>query len=107
VFGRLCASGWHTAAAWMKCNVQTPMGAAEWKGPGPRPEFGPSPGFRNLKWPKPVRAGETVAYSRTALSHRPLVSRPGWRLLTIRADGTDSAGDPVIEFESVVLLRTS
>ena len=41
------------------------MGAAEWNGPGPRPEFGPSPGFRNLKWLKPVYAGETVRYTRT------------------------------------------
>ena len=26
VFGRLCASGWHTAAGWMKCNVASPVG---------------------------------------------------------------------------------
>ena len=26
VLGGLCASGWHTASAWMKCNLQTPLG---------------------------------------------------------------------------------
>jgi acyl dehydratase len=104
VFGRLCASGWHTAAVWMRLNLEAGLA---WNGPAPAPEFGPSPGFRNLKWPKPVHAGETVAYSRTALAHRPLVSRPGWRLVTIRADGIDSTGDPVIEFESAVLLKAS
>src|SRR5258708_3999226 len=51
VFGGLCASGWHTAATWMKLSVQARMDAG-WTGPGPVPEFGPSPGFKNLKWPK-------------------------------------------------------
>jgi acyl dehydratase len=103
VFGRLCASGWHSAAVWMKLNVEASAGWSH--GSGPKPEFGPSPGFSKLKWPKPVYAGETVFYSRTALSHRPLGSRPGWRLLTMRADGVDTAGDRVIEFESAVLLK--
>jgi acyl dehydratase len=107
VLGGLCASGWHTAATWMKYNlaVRTPPGV-RWDGPGPEPEYGPSPGFRNLKWLKPVHAGETVTFTRTALAHRPVSSRPGWRMLTVRADGTDSAGDKVIEFESAVLVRT-
>ncbi len=101
VLGGLCASGWHTAAVWMKLNVAA---RRSWDGPGPAPGFGPSPCFRNMKWPKPVYAGETVAFSRTALAQRPLASRPGWRLLTMRAAGIDSAGDLVIEFESTVLL---
>ena len=86
VFGRLCASGWHTAAAWMKCNLQTPMGAAE---PGRArnrvPNSAPHLGFKNLKWLKPVYAGETVRYTRAWLDHRALASRPGWRVLLMRA----------------------
>jgi acyl dehydratase len=103
VFGGLCASGWHTAAAWMKRNLATP--GKSWTGVGPAPAFGPSPGITNLKWLKPVFAGETVSYTRTALSHRPIASRPGWRLLTVRAEGVDSAGARVIEFESAVLVK--
>jgi acyl dehydratase len=107
VFGRLCASGWHTAATWMKLNLETRMETegVRWTGPGPLPEFGPSPGFRNLKWPKPVYAGETVTFTRTALAHRPITSRPGWRVLTLRSEAFDSSGDKVIEFESAVLVR--
>lgn len=107
IFGGLCASGWHTAATWMKLNLQAGMEAevARWPGPGPVPKFGPSPGFKNLKWPKPVYAGETVTFTRTALAHRPIASRPGWRLLTLRSEAFDSTGDKVIEFESAVLVK--
>jgi acyl dehydratase len=107
VFGGLCASGWHTAATWMKLNLEAGVeaGGARWVGAGPAPEFGPSPGFKNLKWLKPVYAGETVTFTRTALSHRPIMSRPGWRLLTLRSEAFDSTGDKVIEFESAVLVK--
>ncbi|UVK40951.1 MaoC family dehydratase [Mesorhizobium sp. AR10] len=107
VFGGLCASGWHTAATWMKQNLETGMETEgiSWAGPGPLPEFGPSPGFKNLKWLKPVYAGETVTFTRTALAHRPMVSRAGWRVLSLRAEAFDSTGEKVIEFESAVLVR--
>ena len=62
-------------------------------------------GITNLKWLKPVFAGETVRFSRTALSHRAMTSRPGWRVLTVRADGVDSTGARVIEFDSAVLVK--
>jgi acyl dehydratase len=109
VFGRLCASGWHTAATWMKYNLKRREDVAEepWDGIGPRPEFGPSPGFRNLRWLKPVYAGETVTFTRRALSHRPVSSRPGWRLLTIACEAFDSTGDKVLEFESAVLVKAT
>jgi acyl dehydratase len=109
VFGRLCASGWHTAATWMKYNLASPMEDEEkrWAGSDPRPEFGPSPGFRNLKWLKPVYAGETITFTRRGISHRPISSRPGWRLLNIRAEAFDSTGDKVLEFESAVMVKVA
>jgi acyl dehydratase len=76
-----------------------------WSGPGPRPVFGPSPGFRNLRWLKPVYAGETITFTRTGLNHRPVASRAGWSLLTIRAEAFDSTGDKVIEFDTSVLVQ--
>lgn len=103
VFGGLCASGWHTASIWMKLNLA--RRSVLWTGTGPAPVFGPSPGFRNLKWSKPVFAGETVSYSRKSISYRALASRPGWSMLTGRAEGHDSKGDGVIEFETSVLFR--
>lgn len=106
LLGGLCASGWHTASTWMKYNLKTPKRPdITWDGPSREPEYGPSPGFRNLKWLKPVFAGETVTFTRTGLAHRALASRPGWRLLTILCEAFDSTGDKVIEFESSVLVK--
>lgn len=105
VFGRLCASGWHTAAMWMRHAVAGRESEAPWTGPGPKPEFGPSPGINDLKWLKPVYAGETITFTRTGLGHRPLASRPGWRLLTIRGEAFDSTGAKVLEFENTVLVK--
>jgi acyl dehydratase len=106
VLGGLCASGWHTASMWMRYNVMARSEAGE-EGSGAEPEFGPSPGFRNLKWLKPVYAGETITFKRTVLAHRPLASRPGWRLMSVRAEAFDSTGDKVIEFESAVLVKAA
>lgn len=106
VFGGLCASGWQTAAVWMRRNLDTP-GRKSWTGSGPAPVFGPSPGITNLKWLKPVYAGETVSFSRTATSHRPMASRPGWQMLNVRAEGVDSTGAKVIEFDSAVLVKVA
>ena len=109
VLGGLFASGWQTAAAWMKYSLQTHEATSplRWKGPGPAPEFGPSPGFSNLKWLKPVYAGQTVTYTRTGVAHRLIRSRPGWRLLSVKAEGFDSTGDKVIEFDSTVLVKVA
>lgn len=103
VLGSLCASGWHTTAVWMKLNLA--YRGRPWEGPGPEPEFGPSPGFKNLKWLKPVFAGETVTFTFIGLDLRALASRPGWRMLTIHSEGFDSTGDKVIEFDSAVLVK--
>lgn len=108
VFGRLCASGWHTCALWMKHNLAHRQDArgVRWEGPGPRPVFGPSPGFTDLRWLKPAYAGETVTFTRTALSHRAIASRPGWRVLTVLCEAYDSAGDRLVTFQSAVLVQT-
>ena len=108
LFGRLCASGWHTASTWMKYNLKhrEDLGDTPWDGPGPRPEFGPSPGFEKLRWLKPVYVDETITFTRRAIRHRALATRQGWRILTLECEGFDSTGDKVLEFESAVLVKT-
>jgi acyl dehydratase len=108
VFGRLCASGWHTCALWMHYNVKSraDMENMPWPGPGPRPVFGPSPGFSGLRWLKPVYAGDTITFTRRATGHRALATRPGWRMLDIVGEAFGPGGAKVLEFDNVVLIRT-
>lgn len=106
VLGGLCASGWHTASMWMRFNtLDRDAAIAGWKGEGPAPEFGPSPGFRNLKWLRPVHAGQTISFARTDLAYRPLASRPGWILLDIKGEAFDEENRKVFEFENAVLVK--
>lgn len=100
-FGKLAASGWHTAAAWMKCYIATSqMAEARLQAEG-RPCYStlPSPGFDNLKWLKPVYPGDTIAYRLTVVGKRDLASRPGIGLLFSANEGFNQNGDLVFSFE--------
>lgn len=107
VFGGLCASGWQTAATWMKLNIATIAEDVRRAHADGRtlPEFGPSPGIRNLRWFKPVFAGEEIFYSRTVRGVRPLNSRPGWSILESTAEARNAAGEQVMSFDSAALVK--
>ncbi|MEH3144130.1 MAG: MaoC family dehydratase [Methylobacterium frigidaeris] len=100
-FGGLCASGWHTAAGFMNRLVAArDLGRRQAEACGePVAAGGPSPGFRNLKWLRPVYAGDTVRYSITLTDKRPSASRPGWGLVHHTATGHDQNGDEVFRFD--------
>ncbi|MBP1852599.1 MaoC family dehydratase [Rhizobium halophytocola] len=105
VFGALCASGWHTCAAWMRLFVdywstETVRLTAEGLTP---PQLGPSPGFSRLQWLKPVFAGDTIRYGIEMVDSRPLASRPGWILNMGVADGINQKGETVLRFDSKIL----
>lgn len=107
VFGGLCASGWQTAATWMKLNIASIVADVKAASAEGRtlPEFGPSPGIRNLRWFKPVYAGDEIFYSRTVRGARPLNSRPGWSILESTAEAHNKAGELVMSFSSAALYR--
>jgi acyl dehydratase len=106
--GVLSASGWHTAAAWMKCYVATNQAAeADLRAAGREPAVnGPSPGFTNLRWIKPVAPGDTITYRCTVTGKRELNSRPGWGLLFSLNEGFNQRGELVFSFEGKVMTRT-
>ena len=99
-FGALCASGWHTAAMWMRLMVEQQRRddeARRARGEGVA-ELGPSPGFRDLKWLKPVYAGDTITYATEVTEKRPLASRPEWGLVYVLNTGTNQHGELVLSF---------
>ena len=106
-FGRLCASGWHTVAVWMRKNVDN--GPAEYErltGFGdPISVLGPSPGVRNIKWLAPVYAGDTVSFTTTIESKRLSDRRPGWGLVISQSAGYNQDGVRVLAFNGAINIR--
>lgn len=106
VFGALAASGWHTASVYMKllvADLERRAEAARARGE-PIARSGPSPGFKNLRWPRPVLAGDTVTYFYEATSMRPLASRPGWGIVFGITTALNQRGEVVLSFENSVFL---
>jgi len=96
-FGGLIASGWHTAAVCLRLLVEERhRRQAELRGRGEAvAKTGPSPGLRNLQWPRPVYAGDTIAYAHEVVELRPLVDRGDVGLRVARNTGTKQHGSLV------------
>jgi acyl dehydratase len=100
IFGGLIASGWHTAAGWMGQMVTSrTAAAAASQARGQRPaRLGPSPGFKTLRWIKPVHAGDTIHYTSAIHEMRTSASRPGWGIVRHYNTGTNQRGELVFSF---------
>jgi acyl dehydratase len=100
LFGGLAASGWHVASVCMKLMVADAQRQA--KEAAARGEkiatWGPSPGFRELRWIKPVLAGDTISFASVVEQLRPSLTRPEWGILQARNTGTNQRGELVFSF---------
>ena len=101
----LAASGLHVAATGMRRLVdeRRALRAAMAERGETLPELGVSPGFKSMRWPHPVREGDTVAYSMETASKRE-TSRPKWGLVGNTFRGVNQRGEEVLVFSSVVLV---
>ncbi|MBR1123985.1 MaoC family dehydratase [Bradyrhizobium lablabi] len=97
LFGGLAASGWHVGCVCMKLLVADGQRAIrEAMARGEQVAvWGPSPGFRELRWIRPVLAGDTISFSSRVESKRVSDSRPGWGILQARNTGTNQRGEDV------------
>lgn len=89
-FGGLIASGWHTCAVGMRLMVDSYIGRTVSLG---------SPGIDNVRWPAPVRAGDTLTYSRTVVESRASTSRKGVGLVKHRWEAVNQSGETVLTME--------
>jgi acyl dehydratase len=89
-FGGLIASGWHTCAVGMRLMVESYIGRTVSLG---------SPGIDNVRWLKPVRAGDTLVYARTVIESRASTSRQGVGLVKHRWEAINQAGETVLTME--------
>jgi acyl dehydratase len=89
-FGGLIASGWHTCAVGMRLMVDQYIGRTVSLG---------SPGIEDIRWLRPVRAGDTLTYSRTVIESRASTSREGVGLVKHRWEAVNQSGEMVLSME--------
>jgi acyl dehydratase len=85
LFGGLAASGWFTAALWMRLYADAVLAGSTSLG---------SPGGEDIAWPAPVFAGDELRGTVEVLDARRSASRPGLGLVRLR--GGMHRGDVVV-----------
>ncbi|MDN7970019.1 MaoC family dehydratase [Burkholderia multivorans] len=94
-FGGLVASGWHTCSVFMGLLVRhlgtdsTSMG---------------SPGIDEIRWIKPVRAGDTITMHQKILDKRVSASKPDRGIVSTEWTGVNGSGETVITVRSKVIF---
>lgn len=96
VFGRLCASGWHTCAMAMRLMVDNFLSRAAGLG---------SPGLESLKWTKPVYPGDVLTLRHRVLDRRPMASRPHVGLVRTVWEMHNQHGEQVLHMEGWGMFR--
>ena len=98
-FGGLIASGWHTISLTMRQLVEhwispeTSLGAA---------------GIDEIRWPVPVRPGDTLHVRASVLDARRSNIKPDRGIIRSLVEVTNQAGDPVLRLTAInfILTRT-
>ena len=107
LFGRLSASGWHTTAIWIRQFVRyrqeierdmTTRGLRH-------AQYGPSPGFRNLRWLKPVYAGDTIEFRGRVDAKIDWRPRPDRGLIETENQGRNQNGEIVFAIRGRILAE--
>ena len=96
-FGRLSASGWHTAAMTMAV-IARHVVDQEQAGLG-------SPGIDEIRWKKPVYPGDTLHVRGRILEKTPSRSRPEMGSFRTETTVTNQHDEVVMNFISIVLSR--
>lgn len=104
LFGGLAASGWHVGSVGMKLLVEKRRRASEAaRAAGePDPAWGPSPGFKDLRWVRPVMAGDTLSYFSETVALRASSSRPEWGIMQGQTQATNQRGELAYSFIGTV-----
>lgn len=96
LFGRLSASGWHTAAMAMRMICDDHLLQTASLG---------SPGIDQLRWLKPVYPGDTLSVRLEVLEARTMASRPAVGLVKSRWTVYNQAREAVMSMEGWGMMR--
>ncbi len=95
-FGGLIASGWHTAALVMRQLVEYYLSAEASLG---------SPGLDEMRWPYPVRPGDTLRVRAAAVEARRSLSKPDRGILKTAIEAVNQDGRTVMRAIATNFLR--
>ncbi len=90
-YGGLIASGWQTAALFMRMLVDNVLSGSASMG---------SPGVESLRWKRPVHAGDTLHARTCVLEKRPSKTRPDLGLVKNRFEVVNQHDESVLEMVS-------
>jgi acyl dehydratase len=96
IYGELIASGWHTVCIFMRMFADGLLNRAAALG---------SPGIDELRWRKPVHAGDSLAARAEILEVRPSRSRPDRGAARIRCVVSNDQGEVLSMVAIVMFLR--
>ena len=94
MFGRLCASGWHTGSTTMRLIAETLRVAGG----------GIGVGIERLRWVRPVLPDDELRVRIEVLATRPSRSRPTAGLVTYRCTTLNQHDESVQEFTTTILV---
>ena len=96
-FGKIAASGWHTAAMSMRVIVDA-------LSKEPQASLG-SPGVDELRWLKPVYPGDRLTVSGKIVDKTPSRSKPTLGTIRTQTIVTNQDGVDVMRYTSIVLMQ--
>ena len=102
-YGGIIASGWHTAAVWMKLMIAYRRAQVTAGAEVTQANY-VSPGVRDLRWHRPVRPGTTLIYTNVSFAKRDWPTRPQFGLVEGKNEARDEAGDLYYSFINRVLI---
>jgi acyl dehydratase len=97
IFGKLTASGWHTAAVTMRLLVESEL----------KPAGGfVGAGLDECRWPRPVHPGDELRIECEVIEVRPSKSRPEQGMIKLRTTTLNQDGEAVLVYVvNIVVLR--
>ena len=90
LFGKLSASGWHTAAMTMRMTCDEVLLRSTSLG---------SPGLDNIRWHQPVFPDDVLSVRLTTLEARPMASRPAVGLVLSKWETLNQRGEVVMSMQ--------
>jgi len=95
-FGGIIASGWHTCSLAMRSIVDGYLRHSAALG---------SPGIDEIRWKRPVRAGDTLTFYNTVLEVRPSSSKPDRGVVIAQTEAVNQDGVTVMTMRGMTMMQ--